>query len=360
MRRAPPIILTPLERAQLEDWASREGCAERRAVRARIVLKAAEGSANREIATRLGIHPETVGRWRRRFALHRLEGVRRDAPRSGRRSTVPAALMERIVRLTAAEPALRGGGWTTRSLARALKVNHMAVHRIWQAYGRAGAVHPPWLSPSARRRTIRIDLLGLYVGAPASAIVFRTAGTTSELRSEDPVHAHWTSGAHVRAPRPHLPPSLAGFLTGVEAARSRPGPVTACVGSSHDLLVFFRGLEEESAPPTSELHIIFDRPQELLPPRVVEWLRSRVRVRTSWTTRGFPWTAAVDEWVRTFSGTLEDPESFRDVGSLLESLAESGVDVRRGFCWSHGEGAGGVPFASAPARTNIAVNARAM
>lgn len=348
MRRAPLISLTPLEQARLEAWAALRRSAERLAVRAQVVLEAAQGSTNGDIARKLGIHPETVGRWRHRFAVHRLEGVRRDAPRSGRRSTASAALMERIVRLTAVEPAPNGERWTTRTLAAALKVNHMLVHRVWQSQGITGEVGPSLIDPVLWGRSVRIDLLGVYVGAPASAIVFRVDPSTGDMCASPRSSPFGISGAYSGRSGPHLPTPLAGFLSEVASVRAVSGAESSDHGSPHELLVFLRGLEEEPKPPVSELHVIFSRPLDLLPSRVAEWLQSRTRFRVVGTARESPWTAAVDEWVRGYAGTAVHPESFAGVGSLLESLAVPGTDIRSGFCWRHGGYAAGAPSVPTP------------
>lgn len=350
MRRAPSISLTPLERAWLEVWASRRSPTDRLSLRARVVLGASEGSTNRTIAGRLGIHPETVGRWRRRFALLRLEGVRRDAPRSGGRPGRSDRLVERIVRLMATAPGPSGGRWTTRTLARQLGVSHMAIHRVWRArdlerseprYSLAGMVPGP---------RVRIDLVGLYVGAPAHAIVFGVRASLPESRVGRTLPPLGISGAYASAVGPHLPPALAGFLLDIESGPAPPGHDFGASQAAPGLLVFLRALEEEQGLGATGLHIIFDRPLDLLPERVVDWLRSRSCFRPMGTAEGTTWTLAVDEWVRAFSGTVVHPDNLRDMGLLLEASASAGPDLRRGFSWTHGGRPDGapVPYPVAP------------
>ncbi len=351
MRRASSISLTPLERAWLEAWATNRPAEDRLSVRARVVLGASSGSTNTEIARALRIHPETVGRWRRRFAVHRLEGVRRDAPRSGGRSGVSKGLVERIVQLTAMESAPNGNPWTTRTLARVLGVNHMVIHRIWKARGLAGSDRPVWFARTAPGRRVRIDLLGMYVGPPAYAIVFGVRATPSEPRGGRTTPPHWISAVHGSTDGPHLPPALAGFLLDIESGRSLPGPRTPTASTPQGLLVFLRGLEEEQEPRSMGLHVVFDRPLDQLPQRVVGWLRSHTRFRPTGTTEGAGWMVAVDEWVRTFSGTVVHPENLRDMGSLLESSAAAGSDLPRGFSWTHGGNAGEPTVPSSPPPT---------
>lgn len=131
MRTAITISLNRTERATLNRWSDAGG---RLALRARIVLRAADGISNKEIAGELGTDEQTVGRWRSRFTAQRLDGIANEAPRSGRRPRVREQVTERILRMTKRR-ANRGTPWSTRTLARALGVNHMLVYRVWQEHG---------------------------------------------------------------------------------------------------------------------------------------------------------------------------------------------------------------------------------
>ncbi len=88
-RRSPyRIELTPEERSDLERRTRRQTAAKRDAFRAQIVVLAADGLRNDEIAERLGTVRTTVSRWRKRFFEDRAEGLA-DRPRSGRPRTFP-------------------------------------------------------------------------------------------------------------------------------------------------------------------------------------------------------------------------------------------------------------------------------
>ena len=75
-KTAATIDLTQSERRELESLASRRKTAQGRAQGARIVLHAAEGAENKDISLRVGAAcAHTVGKWRRRFAEHRVAGL---------------------------------------------------------------------------------------------------------------------------------------------------------------------------------------------------------------------------------------------------------------------------------------------
>ena len=132
MRAAISISLTKTERDTLRRWA-REPSG-RLAQRARIVLLAADGFPNKQIAVELGTDEQTVGRWRARFASHRLAGIKKDAPRTGRKRRVRNQFAAEILRMTRRH-ANRGKRWGARALAKRLGVNHMLVYRVWKEHG---------------------------------------------------------------------------------------------------------------------------------------------------------------------------------------------------------------------------------
>lgn len=131
MRIAGTISLTPSERATLHAWRQKRGAGARLAQRAQIILLAAEGRQNKDIAAELGTDPQTVGRWRARFATQRLTGIKDELPRSGRKRRARKRFeLEILRRLRLA--ATRQTALSIRALARALGVNHMLVYRVWK------------------------------------------------------------------------------------------------------------------------------------------------------------------------------------------------------------------------------------
>ena len=110
------LELTGEERDQLVRWERRRKSSQALALRSRIVLAAADGAANWEIAEQLGISRPTVTKWRNRFARRRLEGLL-DEPRPGRPRTVSDEQVERIVTTTLESTPKHATHWSTRSLA---------------------------------------------------------------------------------------------------------------------------------------------------------------------------------------------------------------------------------------------------
>ena len=128
------LTLSSEEREKLQQWARRPKTAPRWALRARMVLGCAEGLSNQAVARQWRTCGATVGKWRERFRTARLEGLA-DEPRPGAPREISEAQVEEVITRTLESPPSQATHWTTRSMARATKLSHMAVARIWRAFG---------------------------------------------------------------------------------------------------------------------------------------------------------------------------------------------------------------------------------
>jgi transposase len=132
----------------LERWA--RGHDRRLATRAAAILASADGVSNKEVAARCAMTKQTVGKWRSRFRVHRLQGLY-DEPRPGAPRRITDEQVARVIRLTA-ERAPNGAPWTTRSMAQAVGLTQTAISRIWRTHGvrpPTGKGAPPEARPSA-------------------------------------------------------------------------------------------------------------------------------------------------------------------------------------------------------------------
>lgn len=172
MRIAPAVTVNAEQRKQLEVWARSRRAQLRLAERARMILLAAEGRQNREIARLIGRSRQAVARWRARFSKCGLAGIERDAPRSGRKPEISAARVTAIVRKTTQETSPHANQWSTRTMARVAGVSEATVRRIWRAHG---------LKPH-RTKTFKVsndpafvekleDVVGLYLNPLEHAVV---------------------------------------------------------------------------------------------------------------------------------------------------------------------------------------------
>ena len=170
-RQLAVLVLSDEERTELTSLAARRNTAQALALRARIVLGCAEGAPNKDVATRLQVDRATVGKWRRRFVEHRVDGLR-DEPRSGAPRTIEDDRIEAVIVQTLESTPPDATHWSSRGMSRACGLSVSTVQRIWRAFG---------LQPH-RLETFKLstdpafvakvrDVVGLYVSPPAHAVV---------------------------------------------------------------------------------------------------------------------------------------------------------------------------------------------
>ena len=170
-RPIAPLVLSSDERAYLERQVRRRRVARSLSERCRVIPRCADGVPSKSVASELGVHEHTVGKWRRRFLKDRIEGLL-DEARPGRPRTIEddqvAAVIERTLRSTPNDAT----HWSIRSMAVATGFSHTTIRRIWTAFG---------LQPH-RSQTFKLssdppfvdkvrDIVGLYLSPPNRALV---------------------------------------------------------------------------------------------------------------------------------------------------------------------------------------------
>ena len=130
-RTAVAIELSESERRELESLASRRKTAQGLAQRARIVLLAAERLENKDISLRVEAAPNTVGKWRRRFAELRMDGLR-DEPRPGAPRQIGDDAVAEVIRQTLETTPPGATHWSLRAMAKAAGFAPSTIHRIWK------------------------------------------------------------------------------------------------------------------------------------------------------------------------------------------------------------------------------------
>ena len=130
---APALILRDGDREELESWTRSTSIQSGLAMRARIILLAAEGQANSRIADRERTTPTTVWKWRGRYEADGIAGLF-DEPRSGRPKRIDD---QKIITTTLTPPPKKYGvtHWSSRLLADHLKIGNATVARAWRKFG---------------------------------------------------------------------------------------------------------------------------------------------------------------------------------------------------------------------------------
>jgi transposase len=159
------------QREILEQWVRRPSSAQALALRARIVLRLAEGHSSLSVSRFFQVHIQTVSKWRERFTARGVDGLL-DEPRPGQPRKVTDAKVEVVLTRTLESKPADATHWSTRTMAKATGLNQTAISRIWRAFG---------LQPH-RSETFKLsrdplfidkvrDIVGLYLNPPDHALV---------------------------------------------------------------------------------------------------------------------------------------------------------------------------------------------
>ena len=135
MRIAKPIVLDEQSRRNLEHQARERSTAARVVLRSRIVLLAADGLQNKQIAAQMEVAPRMVALWRGRFIKLGADGLLKDAPRPGRNPSIPATVVSQVIEKTTQSRPANATHWSRSTMAREMGISDSTVGRIWRANG---------------------------------------------------------------------------------------------------------------------------------------------------------------------------------------------------------------------------------
>ena len=315
------IILTADERETLQRLSRAGRGRADLARRARIILRLADGASYLEIARGLGESSRTIGKWKRRFLEARTSGL--DGRYRGNTPTVLTPRLEaRIVAWTRKPPTDGSTHWSTRTLAKALKLSsHTFVQRAWQ---RAG-LQPHRLERYMRStdpdfETKAADVLGLYLDPPQHAAIFCLDEKTAiqALDRLDPV-LPLSPG---RAERHGFEYHRHGTLSLYAALNTRTGEVigqTAARHTSEDFLAFLTQVVD-AQPRRREVHIILDNLATHKTQKVRTFLAAHPHVHLHFTPTYSSWLNQVELWFAKIERQVLARGIFTSVADLRRKI----------------------------------------
>jgi transposase len=194
MRVAEPIHLREDVRRKLEQQARGRSTAARVVARSRIVLLAADGLQNKQIAETLKVAPRMAALWRGRFLEQGIEGLLQDAPRPGRTPSISADVTARLIAKTTQSTPAHATHWSTRTMAKAMGVSKASVSRIWRANGlKPHRVESFKVSNDPEFADKLEAIVGLYLHPPEHALVLSV-----DEKSQIQAHSRPGSRQHQR------------------------------------------------------------------------------------------------------------------------------------------------------------------
>jgi transposase len=291
------LVLSELERDELERYARRPKTAQALALRSRIVLESATGAANTEVAARLGVTVQTVGKWRGRFIERRLAGLL-DEPRPGQpRKITDAHVEDVIVRTLETQPPDGGTHWSTRKMAAATGLNQTAVSKIWRAFGlQPHRVEQFKLSTDPLFIEKVRDIVGVYLDPPERAVVL-CVDEKSQIQALDRTAPILPLLAGVPQRRTH-DYKRAGTSTLFAALDIATGQVIGSLHQRHRAIEFKKFLQtlDREVPDDLAVHLILDNYATHKTPAIQKWLTRHPRFVLHFTPTSASWLNLVERW----------------------------------------------------------------
>lgn len=323
MRVAPTITLTDEQRILLERWSRGRRTAARLVRRAKIVLMAAAGKKNIEIAKALGVDRTIVNRWRRRFAEKGLAGIAKDAPRGGRPATQRQKLTQRIVRVTTTERPADATHWSTNSLAAHLKTSPSMVWRVWKANGLKPHLSRTFKVSNDRHFVEKlIDVVGLYLNPPERAMVF-CFDEKSQIQALDRTQPGLPlkKGRCGTMTHDYKRNGTTTLFAAIDMAEGKL--IGKCMPRHrHQEFIKFLKLLDAATPPDLDLHLILDNYSTHKHLRVQSWLKRHPRFHLHFTPTSSSWLNLIERWFRDITDKRIRRGVFRSVKELEQAIMD--------------------------------------
>jgi transposase len=320
---APPLKIKPKVRRELIGLLSKPTTAQRATKRARIVLDAANGVSNAEIARRMGISRQRVADIRRRFEERGIASVLGDAPGRGRPREIRDSTAAKVVAAVLKGPPKNATHWSSRELAERFEIGASSVQRILRAHNlrpHRWATFKFSKDPdfAAKLR----DVVGLYMNPPTNAVVLSVdekSGTQALERT-----------APMLPIRPGLPARQThdyrrnGTTTLFAALNTLSGKVLQHCRPHHTHVEFIEFLKhiDRNVSKRLDVHIIMDNYATHKHPTTRTWLEQHPRFHVHFTPTSSSWLNAVERFFSEITSKRIRRGSFPSVPRLVKAIAD--------------------------------------
>lgn len=314
------IVLSDEEKAELRKLTRSRLTSVRLAQRARIVLLAAQGMQNKDIADQLGIGRVQVGRWRNRYAQSGLAGIERDRPRGAPPLKVDVGTLLELTTQTKPEAATH---WSTRKMAAVLGVSASTVMRHWQSNGLKPHLARGFkVSRDPQFAEKLEDIVGLYMAPPEHALVL-CCDEKSQVQALDRTQP----GLPLKKGRAQTMThdyKRHGTTTLFAALNVLDGKVIGQCQPRHthaEWLKFLRKIDRQT-PKEKTLHLIADNYATHKHPAVQKWLAKHPRFNMHFTPTSASWLNMVERFFRDLTAERLRRGVFTSVPELVAAIDE--------------------------------------
>ena len=322
-RSIPALALSTDQEKQLNQWSAAMGTPQQIALRCRIVLGAASGRAEVEIAADNEVDRKTVRLWRERFRIEGLESLWKIAPGRGRKATYGPDRIKKVIDATLQSKPKASTHWSCRTMAEAEGISKSSVNNIWRSHNlkphRTGTFK---LSRDPHFLEKLTDVVGLYLNPPEKAIVL-CVDEKSQIQA-------------LNRTQPGLPMKKGrcgtmthdyqrnGTTSLFAALNVLEGKVIGSCYQRHrhqEFIKFLRQIDREFPGPVV-LHLIMDNYGTHRTPEVKAWLKKHPRFVIHFVPTSYSWLNLIERWFAELTNKRIRRASFLDVADLIAAIDE--------------------------------------
>ena len=320
-RRAMPLTLTETDSQELKRWINAHHTPQQVARRCRIILAAATGGQDKDIAAAMQINYKTVALWRQRFHREGPDCLWEVAAGRGRKPQFTAKKIEEVVNATLQTKPAGATHWSCRTMADKQGVSKSTINRVWQSHGlQPHRTKQFKLSRDPKFLEKLTDVVGLYLNPPEKALVL-CVDEKSQIQALDRT-------------QPGLPMKKGrcgtmthdykrnGTTTLFAALEVAQGKVIGQCYARHrhqEFLKFLRRLDAEF-PSEMKLHVVMDNYGTHKHPKVQRWLQRHPRFVPHFIPTSSSWLNLVERWFGELTGKSLRRGAFISVDDLIASI----------------------------------------
>jgi len=323
MRVASAIALPMETRHRLEKQMRGRSTPVRVAQRSRIVLLAAGGLQNKQIAAQMGVAPRMVALWRGRFIAQDIEGLLKDAPRPGRTPTISATIVSAVIAKTTQSTPANATHWSRSTMARVMNISDSTVGRIWRANGlKPHRVDTFKVSNDPNFADKLEAIVGLYLNPPEHALVL-SVDEKSQIQALDRTQP----GLPMKKGRGQTMThdyKRNGTTNLFAALNTANGEVYGLCQQKHrhqEWLKFLRMIDQTVAA-DKEIYLICDNYSTHKHDRVQRWLEKHKRFHVHFTRTSSSWLNMVERFFRDLTQNRLRRGVFQDLEQLIMAIGE--------------------------------------
>jgi len=322
-KHAIEVTIKESDRQELERWVSAHRTPQQVAQRCRVILEAAKGQQDKEIAQSMEINPKTVALWRQRFFKEGPDCLWEVAAGRGRKPQFSGDKIEDIIQATLQSRPAGATQWSCRTMAEQQGVSKATISRIWQSHGlKPHRTKAFKLSRDPKFLEKLTDVVGLYLNPPDKALVL-CVDEMSQIQALDRTQPGlpFKKGRCGTMTHDYKRHGTTTLFAAIEVAQGKVVGQCFARHRHQEFIKFLKRLDAEF-PLEMKLHLVMDNYGTHKHPRVQSWLQRHPRFVPHFVPTSSSWLNLVERWFGELTGKRIRRGVFVSVDALVAAIEE--------------------------------------